>query len=486
MTTKQISEHLHLRAGEWDDTLATGRTGYARLRWTALLIGLNALTTFAIVSLAGAIAGLGVFDGALGGGAPLSSGQILILAGVSPVLIAIAGGYGRRGASLGRLAAAALFGSWLSVIVAGASTASVNVLQVAVATAALPPVWALGRLAATRFQATERVVIVGSGRVVERLEELCRRHPERGFRVVGFVDEDPFEMETCEAECLGAIGELPAILEEHGVDRLIVGWSAAGDEQIMDIIRACDRHGVHVDTVPRMFDIIGTEPQVTSLGGVPLVGVRSARTSLAQRFAKRALDIAGSAALLILFAPVMLVCATVIAVFDGRPVFFRQERIGAGGIPFRIVKFRTMRNGAEGAGAGRVDAVANGDLSIDEAVERIKAESTSQVTKVGNFLRITSLDEIPQLWNVLRGDMSLVGPRPLRDFEVDALGDWQLRRQDVRPGITGLWQVLGRSDISWGERMQLDYTYARHWSMKTDIGILFRTVSAVIGRRGSV
>jgi lipopolysaccharide/colanic/teichoic acid biosynthesis glycosyltransferase len=235
-----------------------------------------------------------------------------------------------------------------------------------------------------------------------------------------------------------------------------------------------------------MFDLIGTSPQVHSLGGVSLVGVRSLRTSLAKRAAKRALDLVGSITLLIVLSPVMALIAVAIAVLDGRPVLFKQDRVGAKGRPFTIVKFRTMRSGAERAGGDKLEALSSGDMSIEEAVERIKLETTSQVTGIGNILRVTSLDELPQLWNVVRGDMSLVGPRPLRGFEVDALGDWQLRRQDVRPGITGLWQVMGRSDISWTERMQLDYQYARHWSMASDLGILFRTLGAVLQRKGSV
>lgn len=293
-------------------------------------------------------------------------------------------------------------------------------------------------------------------------------------------------MASCTAPCLGGIDELERVLVEHEIDRIIVAWSLAGDERIVDILRDCDRQSVEVDVVPRMFDLIGTSPEIRTLGGVSLVGVRPQQTSLAKRATKRAVDVTGSLLLMVIFAPLALLATLAILVFDSRPVFFRQERVGAGGRLFSVVKFRTMRPDAEHAGKDKVDALATGDLSIEEAVKRIKSDSGSQVTGVGRVLRVTSLDELPQLWNVLRGDMSLVGPRPLRPFEVDALGDWQLRRQEVRPGITGLWQVLGRSDINWTERMQLDYTYARHWSIAADMGILFRTVGAVFHRKGSV
>ncbi|HMN97896.1 MAG TPA: sugar transferase [Miltoncostaeaceae bacterium] len=486
MTTKFIPEPLELRLGDRSSGSTRRRAARARIISTATLVALDIAFTGVVLILAGSVARFPVFGGPLAEGPRLSHAQILAFSLFAPVLIALWGGYSRRRCPLGRLAGASLVGGWISLLAAGVLHENVNGVQTAAAVAVLPLVWSTSRAAVAAVMTPERVLIVGSGRMTQRVEELCRRHPEKGLQVMGFVDEDPHEMASCTAPCLGGIDELERVLVEHEIDRIIVAWSLAGDERIVDILRDCDRQSVEVDVVPRMFDLIGTSPEIRTLGGVSLVGVRPQQTSLAKRATKRAVDVTGSLLLMVIFAPLALLATLAILVFDSRPVFFRQERVGAGGRLFSVVKFRTMRPDAEHAGKDKVDALATGDLSIEEAVKRIKSDSGSQVTGVGRVLRVTSLDELPQLWNVLRGDMSLVGPRPLRPFEVDALGDWQLRRQEVRPGITGLWQVLGRSDINWTERMQLDYTYARHWSIAADMGILFRTVGAVFHRKGSV
>ena len=201
-----------------------------------------------------------------------------------------------------------------------------------------------------------------------------------------------------------------------------------------------------------------------------------------QTHAKRVFDIVAAFTLLLLLSPLLCVIGLLV-MRDGGPCVYRHARIGMNGKMFPCLKFRSMVPDADAALQRHLatDPEARAEWERD-----FKLRHDIRITRLGRFIRRTSLDELPQLWNVLRGDMSLVGPRPLRPFEVDALGDWQLRRQEVRPGITGLWQVLGRSDINWTERMQLDYTYARHWSIAADMGILFRTVGAVFHRKGSV
>jgi lipopolysaccharide/colanic/teichoic acid biosynthesis glycosyltransferase len=171
---------------------------------------------------------------------------------------------------------------------------------------------------------------------------------------------------------------------------------------------------------------------------------------------------------------------------SGRPIFFRQRRIGANGREFTILKFRTMTSEAEKLGETTREALGEGSISLDLAVQELKGQGALAVTRVGGFLRRTSLDELPQLINVLRGDMSLVGPRPLQEYEVAELDRWELYRHEMRPGITGMWQVFGRSDINWDERMQLDYTYVRHWSPLLDLRILFDTLPAILRGRGAV
>ena len=165
---------------------------------------------------------------------------------------------------------------------------------------------------------------------------------------------------------------------------------------------------------------------------------------------------------------------------------FRQQRVGARGRPFRVLKFRSMVNDADPIGDEHIADLVTGDVDIHEVTSKLKEVDDPRITRVGRFLRKTSLDELPQLVNVLKGEMSLVGPRPLRDFEVDSLEGWQRRRIDAPPGMTGLWQVSGRSDIGWDERMQLDYQYVRYWSLTGDLQILARTIPAVLARRGAV
>jgi lipopolysaccharide/colanic/teichoic acid biosynthesis glycosyltransferase len=202
---------------------------------------------------------------------------------------------------------------------------------------------------------------------------------------------------------------------------------------------------------------------------------------------RRVIDVSIAAVALVLLSPLVIAVALLVALIDGRPILYCQERIGRYGRPFKILKFRTMRDerdhgqpghGAPPAGAAQAD--------VAEFVRAVKDAGMAEVTSLGRLLRATSLDELPQLWNVLRGDMSVVGPRPLRDFEVRSLESWQLTRLRVRPGITGLWQVRGRSDLDWSERMRLDYLYVRHRSVVEDLAILTDTIPAVFTRRGAM
>jgi lipopolysaccharide/colanic/teichoic acid biosynthesis glycosyltransferase len=248
-----------------------------------------------------------------------------------------------------------------------------------------------------------------------------------------------------------------------------------------------------VDIVPRFYDLVGPSPRAHSLGGIALVEVPGRGLTFSQRAAKRTMDAVGAAAILLALSPIIIVTALAILILDGRPVLFRQTRVGRHGHEFLIFKFRTMRTDADAHGVARLAALAdegqrnlNDELHIPDVVHELKNEGDARITRLGGFLRRTSVDELPQLINVLRGDMSLVGPRPLRPFEVAFLAPWQRARQELRPGLTGLWQVMGRSDVDWDERMQLDYTYVSHWSLAADLRILARTLPAVVRKDGAV
>lgn len=205
-----------------------------------------------------------------------------------------------------------------------------------------------------------------------------------------------------------------------------------------------------------------------------------------RRDGRRLAEFTCAAVVLVLASPAMGVIAVVLAAQGARPPLYGQTRVGHGGRRFRMLKFRTLGARADGDEADLISAVGRGELGIGDAVATLKGDVAVCGTRFGRWLRRTSLDELPQLWHVLRGDMALVGPRPLRPFEVDALAGWQLRRHDVPPGITGLWQISGRSEIPWDTRMELDYFYVKHRSVKLDLMILARTPLAVLRRKGAL
>ena len=427
----------------------------------------------------------------------------LELALISPIALAMAGAYQhrrRRGGSrlvfALKIAVVGMAVSWVALLTSAARGWPLDFAQMLALSLLLPVAWLVGRAACDRHPATgaERVLLVGSGIVAQRVLDLTSRHRERRLEVVGRVETDPRDAaDESGPPVLGSIADLPEVLQAHGIERVIVAFAPGRDSDLLDLVRHCVAHGIQVDIVPRFFELVGPDPRAHSVGGLALVEVPARGLSTGQRIVKRGLDIVGSLALLTFLAPLILLVAGAVAVFDGRPVLFRQIRVGQRGQAFSIMKFRTMGHEADAQGVGRLAAMADsGEHSLEDEqaiatmVHELKTQSEARVTRLGGVLRKLSLDELPQLFNVLRGEMSLVGPRPLRPFEVTSLNEWQLARQDLRPGLTGLWQVLGRSNLDWDERMHLDYTYVSHWSLTSDLRILARTLPAVIKKEGAV
>jgi len=429
-------------------------------------------------------------------GAPLNGGAAspfdklaLFLALISVPSLAIAGAYQHRRRREGsrlifalRLLVLGMVLSWLSITVSAAAGWSVDLSQMAAMAVLLPAGWLLGRWACDRHPATgvERVLLVGSGDVARRVINLANRHRNDHLAVVGRIDGDPDSQDWAAGDppLLGDLDDLSRVVHSHRVDRLIVAFSPGRDSQLVGALRESIAEGVQVDVVPRFFDLAGPSPRAHSLGDLALMEVPGRGLTGSQRMLKRTSDIVGAAFLIALTSPVMAGIAIAIAIRHGRPVLYRQVRVGCCGREFSIMKFRTMRP--------EPDIAMNVGGPISDVVREVKEAGSFRVTKVGRFLRKTSLDELPQLFNVIKGDMSLVGPRPLRPFEVEALAPWQHARQDLRPGLTGLWQVLGRSEVQWDERMQLDYSYVSHWSFASDLRILARTLPAVARRDGAV
>jgi exopolysaccharide biosynthesis polyprenyl glycosylphosphotransferase len=243
-------------------------------------------------------------------------------------------------------------------------------------------------------------------------------------------------------------------------------------------VRAVRRPDVHLSIVPNYFELFASNATIEDLEGMPIVSLPPMRFSRSVHALKRSVDVLASAAGLAVLAPLLAVVAVLIKLDTRGPVFFRQPREGRGGQRFRIVKFRTMGQDAE---QRRFELAELNDM---DGGPLFKIKDDPRVTRVGRVLRKWSIDELPQLWNVLRGEMSLVGPRPFVVHESELITGWAGRRLETTPGITGLWQVLGRNDIPFDEMVKLDYIYVTNWSLWWDIKILVQTLPVVFSRKG--
>ena len=345
----------------------------------------------------------------------------------------------------------------------------------------------LGRAAARSFcrhriTYLQNTVILGAGEVGQLVARKLLQHPEYGVNLVGFVDALPKEQreDLGQMTILGSSDKLPAIVRLFDVERVIVAFSNETHEETLSLIRSLKDLDVQVDIVPRLFEIVGPGVGIHTVEGLPLVGLRPLRLTRSSRLLKRSLDLLVSTVGLLLLAPFFLLFALLIKRDSPGPVFFRQERMGAGDKTFRIFKFRTMVADADERKAEYAHLNRHAGNGGDSRM--FKIPNDPRVSRFGRFLRRYSLDELPQLLNVFKGEMSLVGPRPLILDEHSHVDDWARKRLDLRPGITGLWQVLGRSEIPFGEMTQLDYLYVTNWSLSTDVSLIVRTLPAVFRR----
>jgi len=326
----------------------------------------------------------------------------------------------------------------------------------------------------------ERLVIVGSGYVAGQMVGNLRRHPELGLIPVGIVEDPVHHRSVSDVPHLGALDDLAAIVRENAVDRVIIAFTRGSHLQLLQVIRVCRDARVPVHVVPRLFEFLDGARPLDHVGGMPILSLGVAQLTRTSVAAKRSLDVILSAIMLLVLAPLMLLMAVAIRLDSRGPVFFRQVRGARGTGTFRLVKFRSMREGAEAEKAELYDA----NEVTDGVMFKIRRDP--RITRVGRVLRRFSLDELPQLWNVLRGDMSLVGPRPLILPENALLGEaWHLRRRDLRPGLTGPWQIYGRSEVSFQDMVRFDYQYVAGWSLARDMEILLATVPAVLSGRGA-
>ena len=328
----------------------------------------------------------------------------------------------------------------------------------------------------------ERVLIIGAGEVGHTLAAKIDKHPEYRIELVGFLDDGEPRRNGDggpPVPVIGALDDLDQIVAAERVDRVIVAFSRARHNDFLRVVRACADSGVKVNIVPRLFEVVSSRALVDDVEGIPLLDVGHVELSRFSMAVKRGFDLVVGAVLCIFILPVMGVVAIVIKLDSRGPVFYRQERMGRGGTVFRIFKFRSMYVGADEA---RLELA---EKQNDYDGPMFKLKDDPRITGVGGALRRWSIDELPQILNVMKGDMSLVGPRPLWVEEAKQCRGWTQKRLDITPGITGLWQVLGRTNIPFDEMVKLDYMYVTSWSLSWDIKLMLQTVPAVLNKRGA-
>jgi exopolysaccharide biosynthesis polyprenyl glycosylphosphotransferase len=346
----------------------------------------------------------------------------------------------------------------------------------ATAIAALLSLRSFVRRMSVQVLGADRVLLVGEERMTRVLVRKMRAHPEYGLEPIGMVCPSGGTTGKLDVPVLGELDDVPGVVSRHGVDRVVLSQTVLGETEALDIMRRCKEQAVKVSVLPQVFDALGPSVEIDDVEGVTLLGINPPVLSRSSRYMKRCLDFAGAIAMLILLSPLIILIALAVKRDSPGPVLFRQRRVGKGGSRFEVMKFRTMHTDAE---ARRADLI-----SESKDPNWLHLDDDPRITRVGRLLRHTSLDEVPQLWNVLKGDMSLVGPRPLIESEDRQVGGWGRTRLDLTPGLTGVWQVLGRTSIPFDEMVKLDYLYVTNWSLWTDVRLIIRTLPAVLTRRG--
>ncbi len=314
-----------------------------------------------------------------------------------------------------------------------------------------------------------RVIICGTGKTAAQVADSIRHHPEVGYHVAGFVDggSEPAHSAIAPELLLGEKKDLAAIARAHEVDEVFLAEPALDKDELLNLVVRMEESRVVVKTVSNFLEVITAEFQEDELADFPVMNLRDGHPTPARAFAKRALDLAVALALAPVWASAWLAIAAYLRIAQGPPVHFVHERVGKDGRLFRLWKFRTMAEGTPAQAPAPDDP------------------SDPRVTPAGRWLRRTSLDELPQMWNVLKGEMSLVGPRPEMPFIVEQYEEWQRRRLDVPPGLTGLWQVIGRKNLPLRYNLEYDFYYIRNQSFWLDVTILIRTIPAVIFGKGA-
>ena len=324
-----------------------------------------------------------------------------------------------------------------------------------------------------------RLLVVGSGRLGKMIMQHIVANPNLGYNIVGFLhdmNEPPSDFGRF--KMLGTLDDLGMVIRSMQIDEVIIALPSHLHQQSIRSVRLCERLGTSFKLVPDLYELSLSRIDMEAIEGIPLIGIKQVSINSMQQIVTRIADMIIAFLILIIGLPIWLCIALAIRLSSSGPIFYKQTRIGLNGRPFKVYKFRSMYKNADARLA---------DLMPHNEVQGplFKIKDDPRITPVGKFLRHISFDEIPQLFNVIKGEMSLVGPRPPLPHEVALYEEWQKGRLAIKPGMTGLWQVRGRSNISFDEGVLMDLYYIENWSLRLYFQILLRTIPAVLFRRGA-
>jgi exopolysaccharide biosynthesis polyprenyl glycosylphosphotransferase len=336
---------------------------------------------------------------------------------------------------------------------------------------------ALARALTLRLSGSERCLFIGDVRAATAVRDKLGQGSGVRATVVAHVQVHDSAPWSSSAFSIHRLEEIRELIREMNLHRVIIAPANDDAAEMHDLVHTFDAVGVRVTIVPRVLEVAGTAVEFDDLHGLTVMGMRRFRISGSAGALKRVFDLAGATLILLVISPLLLLIAIAIVSDNRGPVFFRQWRVGRNGMPFKMLKFRTMVPDAE-----QLKAQLMGRNEAQEGFFKIRDDP--RITRVGRLLRRTSLDELPQLFNVLRGEMSLVGPRPLVPHEDERVQGWHRRRLELTPGMTGHWQLLGSTRVPLREMAAMDYLYAANWTLWTDVKILLRTVPYILARRG--
>lgn len=377
----------------------------------------------------------------------------IVKAGIAMLVSTMATAYLFKGYDIGR-----------SVIFIGAGAATVYVY------ASRTILRKIKETFVARGHGLTRVAIIGAGETGRKVAERIKNHPEIGYDLAGFIDRDPAKQgkEIAGVKVIGDASKLVDLLLRHRVEEVFLAIPCLSQNDAFNLISECEQAKVHFKIVSAsLLQVIMQKVKIDDIEDLPVIPLRDARLTPASALLKRLLDLAIVALFLPFAAVLMAICAAAIRLTSRGPALFVHERVGKDGKLFKLIKFRTMRTESDPYAVAPSDG------------------RDPRITPIGRLLRKTSLDELPQILNVLKGEMSIVGPRPEMKFIVDTYEPWQRRRLYVLPGLTGLWQIAGRKRLPLHQNLEYDFYYIRNWSLLLDLEIIIKTVPAVIFGRGA-